>query len=115
MNLIQSTILAEIMLTREVRRIEEDDNDNVIAHLDKFDHVYVRPSGQQMWFAGKDIHRENGPAVVLPNGEGTYFRYGRLHREDGPANLGIHGGKQYYIDGKPLTARQFKAWQKAQQ
>jgi len=115
MNLIQTTILTEIMQTREVRRIEEDDG-VVTAHLDLFDRVVIGRNGWQRWWAGKDLHRHGHPAVIPSDGDDVYYyRYGRLHREDGPACYGDKGGPKYYLDGKKLSTRQFKAWQKAQQ
>lgn len=46
------------------------------------------PSGQvQFYNERKELHREDGPAIIHPSGKEEYFRDGERHREDGPAIL----------------------------
>ena len=49
------------------------------------------------------LHREDGPAVILPTGSEFWYYNGQRHREDGPALEHYHGGKEWHIFGKRYT------------
>jgi hypothetical protein len=42
-------------------------------------------TGKLKDYEGRNIHREDGPAIEYPNGDKEWYRNGNLHREDGPA------------------------------
>jgi hypothetical protein len=55
------------------------------------------PDGTILWYKDDELHKEDGPALVLPDGTMTWFRKGQVHSyNDQPAII--------TKDGK------FKAW-----
>ena len=60
--------------------------------------------GHEIWRnLNGELHRTNGPAIILPNGTKEYYLNGKLHREDGPAVIYPDGKCLYYQNGKKLT------------
>jgi len=62
--------------------------------------------GIRRWFVDNELHREDGPAVVMDNGSEFWFKDGKRHRIGGPAAIvpsGINGdnesGEGWYLDG----------------
>ena len=45
--------------------------------------------------------------VVYANGTKWWYLNDQLHREDGPAVEGVSGGKQWYLNGKEISEREF--------
>jgi hypothetical protein len=50
----------------------------------------------------RDLHREDGPAVVWGTGDLEWWQYSNRHRLDGPACLWANGTKEWWINGKRL-------------
>jgi len=53
----------------------------------------------------KQIHREDGPALVDYNGGQYWFNKNKYHREDGPAVITPDGHKYWYLDEYEYTNR----------
>lgn len=58
------------------------------------------PNGTQEWrnSAGQ-LHRENGPALILKDGTEKWYCKGKLHRDLGPAAIHPHGLREWYQHG----------------
>jgi hypothetical protein len=67
--------------------------------------------GAKAWYRNGKLHRDDGPAMEGPLGKGWYRR-GMRHREDGPAVEHADGRKEWYRQGKELTASEFAAIRK---
>jgi hypothetical protein len=59
----------------------------------------VNRRGEERWFLGDTLHREDGPAVIHPDGSRAWFKNGFLHREDGPAFIRANGTEEWYRHG----------------
>ena len=59
----------------------------------------IMTDGTKEWYHNGLRHRENGPASVMPNGRKEWWQNGKRHREDGPAyeRLGL---KVWYLHGE---------------
>lgn len=53
------------------------------------------------------VHRKNGPAVITDSGV-AYYLNNNLHREDGPAVIYNNGMKEWYLDDKRYTEKEWK-------
>ena len=51
-------------------------------------------------------HRKNGPAVITRY-YNLWYKNGIIHREDGPAVEWHHGSKEFYLDGKQYSEREY--------
>jgi hypothetical protein len=51
-------------------------------------------------YKGRNIHREDGPAVIMANGSQFWHQNHQLHRTDGPAVTFADGGQEWYQDGR---------------
>jgi hypothetical protein len=51
-------------------------------------------------YADRNVHREDGPAVIWPDAAKEWWVNGKRHREGGPAFEGIDGYKAWYLNGK---------------
>ena len=60
---------------------------------------YYHHSGQ--------LHREEGPAVILKNGSKFWYQNGELHREDGPAITWANGSMEWWIHGVQYTQQEY--------
>jgi hypothetical protein len=49
---------------------------------------------------GKDIHREDGPAIIYADSSKFWWNHGKRHREDGPAVEYPNGTKQWWVNGE---------------
>lgn len=81
--------------------------------------------GTEFWYKDDDLHREDGPAVIVNGGttkewwlngvrhrEGgpafinkvttSWWRNGLRHREDGPAIIKYNDYQEWYINGKKI-------------
>jgi len=76
-----------------------DDNDKKITEIDKVE-MTINKQGDQIWWKGNKLHREDGPAIERANGTKEWHLNGKLHREDGPAVERANGTKLWYLNGK---------------
>ena len=53
------------------------------------------------------LHREDGPAVILKTGSKFWFQNGELHREDGPAVTWTSGNMEWWINGVQYTESEY--------
>jgi len=65
------------------------------------------PDGYISWELDGKLHRLGAPAVIAPNGTWQWRRNGVLHRIDGPAIIMADGSKEYWVDGRHMTKKQF--------
>jgi len=70
--------------------------------------VVVFNNGDKHWYLNDELHREDGPAVEYDSGANKlWYLNGKLHREDGPATEWSDGSKNWYLNGKKLTKKEF--------
>lgn len=63
-------------------------------------YLLKKPDGTQEWFLNyNELHRLDGPAVIMPDGTTKWFRNGKCHREDGPAIESPDGARAWYYKG----------------
>lgn len=65
----------------------------------------VSKNGELCWFAGDDLHRDNGPAVLCHDGYELWYRHGELHRDNGPAYIKPNGAGRWYLNGRLYNDR----------
>jgi hypothetical protein len=54
-----------------------------------------------LWdYAGMNIHRVDGPAIIWRDGATEWYLNGKNHRVGGPAFEGVSGYKAWIINGK---------------
>ena len=41
--------------------------------------------GTTIYFSGKEVHRDHGPAIIYKDGSQLFYKHRKLHREYGPA------------------------------
>ena len=88
---------------------------NILAKILPDHFPKIDREGTRRWYDHeKNLHRENGPAVIFkpghhsirkpsPGTKGTryWFKHGKRHREDGPAREFENGLKEWWLDGEP--------------
>lgn len=57
-------------------------------------------SGEVRWYTNDQCHRTNGPAVFYPDGTQAWYFNGTRHRTDGPAVLYPDGTQSWYYNDK---------------
>lgn len=63
-------------------------------------YLVTSPDGTKEWMINyNQLHRLDGPAVIMPDGTTEWFRNGKCHREDGPAIETPEGTKAWYLNG----------------
>jgi len=62
----------------------------------------IYPDGRQYWYRNGEFHREDGPAIVFPDGGQYWYRNGYLHRDDGPAVIYPDGEQLWYRNGQRI-------------
>lgn len=63
-------------------------------------YLIKKPDGTKEWFLNyNELHRLDGPAVIMPDGTTKWFKNGKCHREDGPAIETSIGTKAWYYKG----------------
>jgi len=67
--------------------------------------------GSIVWFCGRQVHREDGPAVTRPDGKTIWFRYNKVHRVDGPAVTNSDGSVEWFLDGELVEYKTEEDWQ----
>lgn len=65
-------------------------------------------NGTRGWLVNRTFHRDNGPAIV--RNATHWYQHNRLHRLDGPAVEWSSGDKEYWIDGVPLTEKEWNCY-----
>lgn len=61
----------------------------------------------------KSLHRDNDqPTLVFKSGTKLWFKKGELYRLNGPAIEYYDGIKDYYINGKRLSKKEFDKYNK---
>ena len=71
--------------------------------------VKEHENGHKYWYVGKELHREDGPAVEYGNGNRYWYQHGVYHRVDGPAIRYKNGFQAWYLEGKEYSKEQFDA------
>ena len=66
-------------------------------------------SGDRKWYQNGLLHRLDGPAIEYANGDRAWFQNGVLHREYGPAIELSNGTKRWFIRGQELGEDSFNA------
>jgi hypothetical protein len=62
-------------------------------------YLLTKPDGTKQWFLNyNELHRLDGPAVIMPDGTTKWFRNGNCHREDGPAIESPDGYYAWYYN-----------------
>ena len=66
-------------------------------------------NGTKEWYQNGWLHRDNDlPAVEFTDGAKEWCQNGKLHRLIGPAVTGPNSTKEYWIEGKEYTEKEFK-------
>ena len=55
----------------------------------------------------KQLHREDGPAIIFPNSAVVWFQNGLRHCKDGPAIIWANGDKEWWVHGVNCTEAEF--------
>jgi hypothetical protein len=79
-----------------------------IMKLPNGGYSYKYDNGVTCWYLNRDLHREDGPAIVYPDGTKYWYINNRLHREDGPAIEHINGNKEWFLNDKQVSQKEFK-------
>jgi hypothetical protein len=61
----------------------------------------------EIWYKEGEYHRLDGPAIKHKKSF-IWYKEGKLHRLDGPAVIEGGGPKQYWIDGRRLSPKEYK-------
>ena len=67
--------------------------------------IVTNNEGTFYYLDGK-LHRNDGPAVIRKDYE-SWYKNDQLHREDGPAVEYTNGTKEWWLNGKPLSEKEF--------
>ena len=63
--------------------------------------------GNQLWYKGNRLHREDGPAIIYADGTQEWYIDGYCHREDGPAYIHISGTVEWCLNDNEYS---FDEW-----
>ena len=66
--------------------------------------------GTAAWYENGLLHCEDAPAVVFPNGTQFWYRNGALHRSDGPAAEWANGSREWWVHGIKCSEIEFKKY-----
>ena len=70
--------------------------------------IEVDEYGNRRYYnAAGQLHRTDGPAIIIPNGTVMWFLNGVRHRTDGPAIVWPHGAKEWWLNGVVYTKREY--------
>ncbi len=67
----------------------------------------IMANGTRVWCRNGERHREDGPAIVRADGTQIWYRDGQLHREDGPAIVWADGSEEYWERGVKTIKRDY--------
>ncbi len=59
----------------------------------------IKDNGYE-WYENHNLHREDGPAVILDNGVEKWYFAGKLHRVGGPAETHPNGSEKWYTNNQ---------------
>jgi len=65
--------------------------------------------GTQEWLKDRQLHREDGPAVINLDGTQVWYKNGIWHREDGPSIIYANGTQEWYKNGRLIDAPETKS------
>lgn len=66
----------------------------------------ILPSGSEWWWLNGEVHRADGPAIIRADGSQDWYREGKRHRLDGPARIYYGGYHGWWVDGKEISIRE---------
>jgi hypothetical protein len=75
--------------------------------------AFERADGYKAWWVDGKIHRLNGPAIERANGFKAFKAWwfnGKRHRLDGPAVEYANGDKEWWVDDKKMTEKEFNEY-----
>jgi hypothetical protein len=61
--------------------------------------INTTSDGSRYWYLNGELHRDDGPAIMLPDGTQFWFLNDQLHRTDGPAVVLPNGERYWYLNG----------------
>lgn len=61
----------------------------------------------EIWYKDGVIHREDGPAIRHKCNQ-VWIKDGLLHRLDGPAIIDLAGPKEFWIEGRKYSPKEYK-------
>ena len=67
----------------------------------KAQYIEIKENGNKFYYSDqemKNLHREDGPAIIDINGDKEWYQNHKLHRMDGPAIEGHNGNKVWYVN-----------------
>lgn len=67
----------------------------------------ILPTGSELWYYNGLRHRENGPAIVWSNGYSEWIQTGQRHRIGGPAVEYPDGTKRWFLYGKLCSRAEY--------
>lgn len=77
----------------------------------------VGTRGRKYYNSSNQLHREEGPAVILESGSRAWYQNGKLHRLEGPAITWYTGeleywqdGQQHRLDGPAVILKDYLGW-----
>ena len=68
----------------------------------------VLANGNKEWYRNGLRHRDVGPAVERANGYKEWWHYGLLHRTGGPAIEYTTGDRRWFLNGDEYTAHDYR-------
>ena len=87
---------------------------NALGQLHRIDGpAVILPTGSEFWYYNGQRHRENGPAIIWANGDLEWWQNGLHQRFDGPAIVYKDGSKEWWLKGVEYTEQEFHAQLKA--
>jgi hypothetical protein len=70
----------------------------------------VKNKKTKYWYnSERQLHRDDGPAVVTGINSKYWYKDGKRHREDGPAVEMVNGHKEYWLNGKFYSEIEFRS------
>jgi len=67
-------------------------------------------NGDKEWYKEGKLHRVKGPAIKRKNYSKEWYVNGKRHRLDGPAYIMNNGYTIWYVNGEKLSAKEVKTW-----
>ena len=71
----------------------------------------ILTDGSQEWYENGKNHRLDGPAINRPDGSQEWFVNGKLHRLNGPAMIWADGTKEWWVNDTYIT-EEVNEWMK---
>ena len=67
----------------------------------------ILPTGSEFWYYNGQRHRENGPAIEWHCGSKEWWHHGFRHRNCGPAVIWIDHSNEWWLNGIYYTKHGF--------